>query len=226
MKKIQTKRNKTKSTCKKQTTKKYIGRKSPPYSAMTCQGEKMRGNDGKLYVSQPDKHNVYKWVLDVSGNLKKPKRQFETHDNGSRPFLVFDYGNKVTVIPQRDGYSGKGRDFSYKKLFVGDSSGPWPGNTILLEKSKGKYVFIGQHVKEFSTQNRETILQYNSIVGNSDVPYPYAIGEHNTYFLLDDVSVPNEFLDMSPGEDLYWQFYQNWQSNGKATKVSTKYIDL
>ena len=51
------------SMCVKQVDKKYTTRKSPPYPANACKGAVMEGNDGKMYVSKPNKNGVYKWIL-------------------------------------------------------------------------------------------------------------------------------------------------------------------
>jgi hypothetical protein len=74
--------------CEKQTTKKYLSRKSPPYSAMDCKGKTMDGKDG------------------------------------------------------------------------------------------------------------DVIDKYYSPVGNSDVPYPYAVGQKNSYFLIEKQYVENKNLDL------------------------------
>ena len=50
------------SDCVKIETRKYSFRNSPPYSANKCKSIKKRGNDGNLYISQPDKNGTYKWV--------------------------------------------------------------------------------------------------------------------------------------------------------------------
>ena len=50
------------SECIKLKTDKYSFRSSPPYPANTCKSMKKRGNDGKMYSSQPDKNGTYKWV--------------------------------------------------------------------------------------------------------------------------------------------------------------------
>ena len=49
--------------CVKMQTRKYASRKSPPYPANQCKSMKKRGNDGAMYVSQPDKNGTHKWVL-------------------------------------------------------------------------------------------------------------------------------------------------------------------
>ena len=71
-------------SCKRQTSQKYKTRKSPSYSAQDCKGKTMKGKDG-MYVSQPDKNNVYKWVKKAAAGTqtkrKKGKRKFTTLDN-------------------------------------------------------------------------------------------------------------------------------------------------
>lgn len=47
--------------CTPQTDAKYINRPSPPYPANECCGQIMRGNDGNMYISRPDKNNVCRW---------------------------------------------------------------------------------------------------------------------------------------------------------------------
>lgn len=51
------------SKCSKSTEAKYKKRPSPPYPANDCQGQKKKGNNGKMYESKPDKNNVYKWII-------------------------------------------------------------------------------------------------------------------------------------------------------------------
>lgn len=52
-----------KSTCIKQTTKKYTQRKRPPFPAEDCKGMRMKGNDGKLYESRLNDKGVYTWRI-------------------------------------------------------------------------------------------------------------------------------------------------------------------
>jgi glutamate synthase domain-containing protein 1 len=53
-----------KRKCNKQTSKKYINRPSPPYSAADCKNLKMVGNDNNIYISSSStKTHVYKWQL-------------------------------------------------------------------------------------------------------------------------------------------------------------------
>jgi hypothetical protein len=54
-------------------TRKYAFRNSPPYPANQCKSMKKRGNDGMMYVSQPDKNGVYKWTVTKSKATLKNK---------------------------------------------------------------------------------------------------------------------------------------------------------
>lgn len=55
------------------------------------------------------------------------------------------------------------------------------GNSILL-KVRDRYVFIGNSVFQFCAS--APITRFVSPVGNSDVPYPYAIDSNKNYYLL------------------------------------------
>jgi hypothetical protein len=43
------------------TLKKYKNRKSPPYPANENCNKKMKGNDGEMYISKPNKNDVCSW---------------------------------------------------------------------------------------------------------------------------------------------------------------------
>ena len=49
--------------CVKQTTKKYLDRKSPPYPAQECAGQTLKGNDGKMYSAVSNKNAIYTWRI-------------------------------------------------------------------------------------------------------------------------------------------------------------------
>jgi len=144
-------------------------------------------------------------------NKHQYSTSYFTQWNGGCPFVVYinDYNNLVDIykLPS-DKYFGKGefdrsKNFyvelvaSYQpiQIFIGTSPlnkmtvysgdhGPYfDGNTILLKISEIKYVFIGTEVYEFETD--DNIKIYYSPVGNSAVPYPFAIGEKYIYFMLD-----------------------------------------
>lgn len=209
-------------------SKKYQTRKSPPYHAKDCKGLTKKGNDGKTYISSVDKNGIYKWVLkenDKRATLKKSGiKTYKIIDNGSEPFVVDVSPTHIEIYSQIyindngvDLYerNKKIADISYKKIFIGDNNlkldqgvapkGMYPGNSILIQTANGKYTYIGQEIYSFETKDDEEIKAYYSPVGNSVVPYPYAVGENYTYFMLDKETVPNELLNLK--EDAYGQFY-------------------
>jgi len=217
--------NDTKESCQKRKTIKYKKRSSPPYSAADngCKGTTRKGNDGKDYVSKPDKRGIYKWL--PKGTIKKGKRSWTTMNNGAEPFVIQDFGSKISVYDniydkESDKYavmSEKHVDIPYRELFVGDNNqhlkqyakkGQYPGNSILLKTNKpGKYILIDSHIREITTVDNEEIREFCSPIGNSHVRYHYALGEKNTYFFLYDRYVPSEFIDYKKSKDPYEHYY-------------------
>ena len=67
--------------------------------------------------------------------------------------------------------------------FSGALNNPdFDGNTTLLECEDSKYVYIsGLEVFEFRTGDK--ILDYIYLMGNNTIPYIFAVGEKNTYFI-------------------------------------------
>ena len=47
--------------CAMQTTKKYLSRPSPPYSANKCCGKTMTGNDGAKYIAAQNAFGICAW---------------------------------------------------------------------------------------------------------------------------------------------------------------------
>lgn len=136
--------------------------------------------------------------------------KYDTLDNGARPFRVVVNGKHVGVYKaeyndndeyfSRPVYPTLTHTFVAQKVFIGASkTGKRKGNTILLKVGSGnKYVYIGTNVKQFTTLS--PIVSYFSPVGNSDVPYPYAIDKDDTYYLMNS----NELVKgVKAGSDPY-----------------------
>jgi hypothetical protein len=219
------------SSCKKATTKKYLKRKGPPYHAKDCKGSVKSGNDGKLYISSPDKRGVYKWVLNNKNKTKKVKpahdasiKTYKIHDNGAVPYIAM-----IKPKSRIEVYSTNKKvvDIEYTQLFVGDNLLPYPlavkkgkaiGNSLLIKTGVNKYIYVGSEI--YSIETKEEIKKYYSPVGNSDVPYPYAVGDNLTYFMLDKKTLPNELLDLK--KDGYEQFYGHTIKDEKEIKKMEK----
>jgi hypothetical protein len=215
-----------------------MSRPSPPYPAQDCKGSKKQGKDGQWYISVPTSKGVYRWKP-ASTKKAKGVTFYEIHDNGGRPFVVEVNSTKKEVEVflnewMEGGSYIKGKSIyhtRYKVIFIGENKAPdreWikedKGNSILLHVSGSTYVYIGSDILSFQTHDGEKIKRYYSPIGNSDSPYPYAIGEHHTYFMLDMETLPNEFLDLKI--DGYGQFYgfdiPNPDRYGYKKKLSEK----
>lgn len=129
-------------------------------------------------------------------------REFETHNNGGRPYRVIIRGNHVEVLNNEEEPNFPISSFNCSKVFIGKSylndmtrfsggyGSEFDGNSILLHLENNKYIFIGHRI--FLFESLSPIIDFKSPVGNNDVPYPYAIDEENNYYLLiEDVIVQN-----------------------------------
>lgn len=142
---------------------------------------------------------------------------YEIHDNGGRPFVVDVYPHRVVIV--RLDSQGNRREIVhetvYETIWLGDNLLSLPryvekgtdiGNTILLRVHTHTYLFIGSEVYQFTLRG-DTLMTYYSPIGNSDVPYPYALGGDYAYFFLDKKRVPLGVIDVS--QDGYQQFYRS-----------------
>ncbi len=143
-------------------------------------------------------------------------KSYLIHDNGGRPFRVEIQGMKVSVTRTKEEEEEKHLfDFTANELFVGKKSpkggydGLKPkeaeGNSVLLLVGS-KYIYIGSEIYQFEPVKGDTIEKYYSDIGNSDVPYPYAVGKTHVYIMLDKVAVEKDFFDMK--KPIYEQYYE------------------
>lgn len=209
--------------CKEIKDKKYQTRKSPAFHAKDCKNTVKKGKDGN-YISKPDSSGVYKWVKISTGNqTRKIKgKAYYIHDNGGRPFKVVIDNKTVSIYkntskyPEDEIYDGLVKRIKAKEIFIGKSSGKpqlaahtvaqakqFIGNSILLELSAKKYIYIGSEIYEFHTE--DTIESYYSLVGNNDVAYPVALGTENIYFMLDHTYVKREMILYPKMEAVDWE---------------------
>lgn len=67
------------SGCVKKATAKYTKRKSPPYPANECCGQRKKGNDGTMYESRANKNGVCRWYKVKSMRAKSSAAAKKTH---------------------------------------------------------------------------------------------------------------------------------------------------
>lgn len=134
---------------------------------------------------------------------EKTEHVYLTHDNGGRAFKVCFNGRRFWVFKP----DSRGGDdtvhtvmaiapTAYKRVFIGHSPrnamtefsggyGPrFDGNSMLFELATGRYMFVGDCVRTFSTTS--PITTFVSPVGNSDVPYPFAVDASGVVYLLSE----------------------------------------
>lgn len=140
--------------------------------------------------------------------------------------------------------------FDSPKIFIGKSEAlefpdgkvyPYTGNSILAElpDKPGHYVYIGMKIREFSTIAKRKIVKYVSNMGNNGVPYPFAIDEKGSYYLMEeDVTIKTlEDAAKKYKKDQVWReykfdpyrwFYINrpkgWKSSGLDNENDEAYV--
>jgi len=164
----------------------------------------------------------------------KPKHIYEINYNASFPFVVFDYSGRAEIYNNHfNETSNKGElnnklmDVKYEKIFIGDNDfndhywifkrGIAKGNTILLQTSKDKYLFIGKGIMSFSTKDGDTIRNFYSPIGGNYDSFPYAVGDKYVYFLNDKKYAPIGEFDIK--KDFIKQYYC-YDSECKKYKTS------
>lgn len=203
-----------------------MSRPSPSQSATDYDiGTKKLGNDGNHWVVTETKTGTHRWS---PASPYKKGRKYQVHDNGGRPFTV--YLCDASTVAIFNTYTDKLVKVYEKvnKIFIGkyqykSTRGKvhkMDGNSILLQVGN-KYVEIGWDVYEFKTDDE--IVKYYSFVGNSDVPYPVAMGEKYVYFMLDHVYIDKEKLIEIFGKDIDWEdgyrrYYELIEKKGKLAK--------
>lgn len=142
---------------------------------------------------------------------------YYTHNNGGRPYkvivksdrvvifdnnretLLFDYNNPIKVwIGESPATKMTRFSHGYGQKFL--------GNSILIETTANHYVFIGHNIFNFTTPYK--IINYVSEVGNSDVPYPYAVDSNQQYYLMLEGLIL-EHVPSKNSADPYGYYYSN-----------------
>jgi len=182
----------------------------------------------RSFMYDPKKIHAVKKYLKKHENDKI----YKIHDNGGVPFIVYITSSLVSVfrIPKntyiwQTNWSSNFIDnipyytelvVQFKdplQIFIGDNKRNNDGNSLLIQISPRKYVFIGESIYSFLTMDK--IHTFFSQIGNSDVPYPVAESDKNVYFMLDKVILDKNTF---PKLDNYFDAYRNFYDLPKNTK--------
>lgn len=174
---------------------------------------------------------------------------YVTHDNGGRPFVVAYKDSNVYVFKQDPNEDNTVSDITtytipvieykgVKRFLPGIEPNPqYNGNSVLVDLGNGRYVFIGQNIYEFDIEKRhlindddgqqDQIVEYHSLIGNSNVPYPVAISNSNAYFMLDYKYIPkSEFPEGIDWSDSYSYFYGHLGPKVKRTQTTLPGLEI
>jgi hypothetical protein len=154
------------------------------------------------------------------------KQTFTTLDYGDKPFRVEVTDEVVSVYDNYDLIRNGKKKWeklvqknlltisSYEQIFIGTDSNYGPkgdGNSMLVKKSDNEYIYIGNQIYSFETTDE--IQSYHSTIGNSSVPYPYAIGTDNTYLMIESVKISNEKLKSRDPYNYYYDVKKHVNNN-------------
>lgn len=92
------------------------------------------------------------------------------------------------------------REKNWWQKVTGKDNPPWyRGNAVLLQLSPERYVVAANDdVHSFSMQKGEQITAFVSQIGNSSVPYPYAVSNLHAYDTTLKIKVPLESVRADP----------------------------
>lgn len=176
-----------------------------------------------------EKNNqVYKKIKEKHKGLKSYFINF-IYDKLSKPiFLVYISKNKVFIYNLSSKYYVKNSDWSsdnnnnkwmyinlfktytFKKIFIGkDYNLKYDGNRLLLNTDKNNYIYISDDIYKFKTN--EEIKDFFSPITNKKIPkpFPIAISDKNTYFMIFKTYVPNDKITIKSNNigKLYDYYY-------------------
>lgn len=161
--------------------------------------------------------------------MEKPTVTFCTHDNGSRPYKIELKDGDVHISRDNGKWDADGNHIiSYQELMIikkplqiligthhkGDKESDWGyGNSIIVQETETKWIHIGYRIFSFEPESK--IVKYHSHVGNSNVPYPFAIDEDGNQYLM------IENLVLSTKEDCHDDPYNYvyFETKSKETRI-------
>ena len=132
-----------------------------------------------------------------------------THDNGARPFRVCrdrerfvlhrdgdgngfgdgdGDGDMTAAKPKANKNKNKTRMVVRPRRYTRAWHRPRDSSALFRLPRKDHYMFVGDRIIVFKTRG-DPIVDFRSPIGNSDVPYPYAVGTENTYLLVENTYV-------------------------------------
>jgi hypothetical protein len=208
------------------------------------------GKDKYNWIVKQVSNGSKRWVKIIKQKFKNYKSYF-IHNNYDKPFLVYINKNNIFIYKKSKNIDSANYDInsnknkwmyidlvkkynSVTKIFIGKSIlnrttkfskgyGPsFDGNSILVQLSKNRYLYIGSEIYEFILTN-DTVIYYFSSVGNNDLPYPVIIGNNNIYFMLDKTLIAKNKLPLLTNTELsnVYSYYYGQKGNEVLADYAT-----
>lgn len=157
--------NKKTPSAKKSASKKTKKSPSPKKQTITVKKQRM-GKRKNTFIAKD----------------KIRKKEYTTHFATKRPYTVKisktmieifnEKQEKIYTVTDFDGY-WYGHDYSPYQIH---------GNTILIKLNKHQYIRVGGSFGVYKFDTQDEIYDYDSSLGNNDIPYTIAFGNKFTYF--------------------------------------------
>jgi hypothetical protein len=155
---------------------------------------KIRSNDKRNNVVKKDEELPYETLYPFYENV------YYINSNGVVPFRVTVNDNCVYI--EKNNFNSEAlpswkklRKIKFKKIFIGSDNEShkgnvkYFGNTLLLQITSQKYIFIGSEIFEFKSKEPIYIFE-------SPLDYPYAYTKDKTFLIWDKTYFPT-----LPGKD-------------------------
>jgi hypothetical protein len=180
------------------------------------------------------KVNIYRIeTLKHFKSLWKKVKIDKTHDYGF-DLETFDQTN-IFNYENREMIRGKSPLLSYsdfERVFIGQNKKlsknleithdpTEDGNSVLVKLTKLEYVHIGIKIFQFTAENE--IVKYNSEIGNSDVPYPWAEDvDGNCYLMIENVVVMKNDRKLYEPNGSPYTFYYHLVQTDRCGQLNIK----
>lgn len=206
-----------------------------------CKGKNANGEPCRRCVKNGHlcwQHCHKKKVVKKAQKSPPISKSYNILDNGGHPFQVVITPSTVLIYKQDNNIREKDPTLTFhpQRVFIGKSPktrmtefsgayGPeWDGNSILLLLKDKTYVYIGAEIYEFKAMS--PITKFVSPVGNSAVPYPYAVDEQDNYYLMiEDVIMLNR-QRMTDPYDVYYDYEEKeGKSDLKGHRIVAQYTN-
>lgn len=153
---------------------------------------------------------------------------YNIYDNGKIPFQVQITKNKINVYTYE---SINNNVYNVLLLSIENFLGYWngynlqiqnfEGNSLLIQLDTFCYIYIGSEIYQFITD--DIIYDYYSEIGISHIPYPVALGEKKTYFMLEKKYLDNNKIPKPIDVLSLYGYFYGWikvqPNNNKKEKA-------